>query len=94
MRRARRRPASRRRHGDDVCGETDRNDGQAEEVLDPQPPQAADEGGSSSHGVLAIGAVGTPQPESESPAMPVQPISTSDATPSIAATAADGATAA
>jgi hypothetical protein len=88
-----RRAASRRHQGNIVCHETDRNDGQQEQVVDPQPRQAADKGGSSGHGVLAIGALGNPQPD-QSPAVVAQPISTADATVSIAATAADGATAA
>jgi hypothetical protein len=43
-------------------------------------------------GMLATDAMGTPQPD-QSPSVAGQPLSTSDATPSIAATAADGATA-
>jgi len=93
MRRARRRAASRRRHGNDVCRETNRHDGQHQEVLGPQPPQAADKGGSSRRGMPAIGALGTPQPDHR-PAVAARPISTSDTTSPIAATAADGATAA
>lgn len=76
---------------DDVRRETNRNDGQHHEVLDPQPPQAADKGGSSGHGVPAIGALETPQPD-HSPTVAVQPISTAGATPSIAATVADRST--
>ena len=56
-------------------------------------PGAADKGGSSGLGVLAIGAVGTPPPD-HTPTVAVQPLGTSDATPSSAATVADGATAA
>ena len=45
------------------------------------------------HLVGDIGAAGTPQPD-HSPTQAAEPMSTSDATPSIAATAADGAAAA
>ena len=58
-----------------------------------RPTKAADKGGSAGLGVLAIGAMGTPHPDS-SPAVAAQPISTADATPSVAAAAADGSTAA
>jgi hypothetical protein len=91
--RSRRRAASRSPRANVVCHGATRNDGQHKQVLDPQPPQAADKGGSSSHGVLPIGALGTPQPD-QSPAVAAQPMSTADVTPSIAATAAGDSTAA
>jgi transcriptional regulator with XRE-family HTH domain len=58
---------ARHHRGNVVRHRATRDDAQHEQVLDPQPPQLADKGGSSHHGVLAVGALETPQPESESP---------------------------
>jgi hypothetical protein len=84
---------ARHHRGNVVRHRASRNDGQAEPVLKPQAPQAGEKGGSSRHGVLAIGALVSPQPESESPTVAAkQPLTTADATLSIAATAAEGVT--
>jgi hypothetical protein len=94
-RRSRRRAASRPPRANDVRRETNRrNDVQAEPVLKPQAPQTAEKGGSSPQGMPAIGVLETPQPGHESPTVAAQPLTTADATPSIAAAAAEGATAA
>jgi hypothetical protein len=64
--------------------------------LKPQPTQAADQSGSrpSPDAILAPGAVAIPRLGVDSSTVAAQPLSTADATPSIVATAADGAKAA